>query len=403
MQAVIMAGGYGTRLKELTKDLIPKPMIKIAGKPLLQWQIETLKANGFDDIIVVVGHLGDQILNKFNGLVHYYEEDEPLGTAGALPKIRNLLKDEFFLIYGDLFFDIDFERMVRFHRDHWARVTALIHPNTHPYDSDLIEFDRNYRISKILFKDKKENHWCHNFANAGIYLLDKNILNIFPNVSYIDFEKYILPNIYSLYGYISPEYVKDIGTVDRYFEVCNDVLNEIPTRRNLKKRQKAIFLDRDGTINENVGLVSHPGQLMLTPYATKAIKLINKSEYLAIVITNQPVVARGLCSIQEVDEIHAKMEELLGVEGAYVNDIFFCPHHPDKGFEGENPLYKINCNCRKPKPGMIYAAAKRYNIDLSQSWMIGDTQVDYDTAINAGVKPIVTTNLLEAVKQILGE
>ena len=405
MQAVIMAGGFGTRLMELTHDAIPKPMIPICGKPLLQWQIENLKKNGFDDIIVIVGHLGDQILDKFGGTVRYYEEDIPRGTAGSLPKIENLIEDNFLLIYGDLFFDFNFDRMIKFHYDHWATATIFVHPNTHPYDSDLIEFDKNYRVNKILFKGRQENYWCHNFANAGIYLLNKSILNVFPDAPRIDFEKSILPRIHFLYGYISPEYVKDIGTVNRYFEVCNDILKGIPACRNLKKKQKAIFLDRDGTINEEVGLISHPGQLVLTPHAIEAIKLINQSEYLAIVVTNQPVVARGLCSIQEVDEIHAKMEQLLGAGGAYVNDIFFCPHHPDKGYPEENPLYKIDCNCRKPKPGMIYAAAERYNIDLARSFIIGDTTRDELTGINAGVRPIIipkdAADILDAVRRIL--
>ena len=116
-------------------------------------------------------------------------------------------------------------------------------------------------------------------------------------------------------------------------------------------------------------------------------------------------MARGDCTIEGLNYIHAKMETLLGRQGAYLNDIFFCPHHPDKGFKGENPLYKIDCNCRKPKPGMIYTAAKRYNIDLTQSWMIGDTEVDYLTGLNAGVGTVIigqdAHNLLSAVRKII--
>ena len=406
MQAVIMAGGKGTRLKELTHDLIPKPLIEIAGKSLLQWQIENLKANGIDDIIIVVGHLGDLILNKFDGMVQYYEEEKPMGTAGALPKIENLLKDEFFLIYGDLFFDINFQKMIDFHNEHSGEGTLFVHPNSHPYDSDIIEYDENYRITKILSKSATRLQWLHNCTNAGIYLFNKSILKVFPNKENIDLEQDILPQLHYLYAYKSSEYVKDIGTVERFYQVETDIKNNIPSHRNLKNKQKAIFLDRDGTINYEKGLISHPKNLWLTPYAADAIKLINKSEYLAIVITNQPVVARGLCTIKELDQIHAKMETLLGDKGAYVNDIYYCPHHPDKGYPEENPLYKIKCDCRKPKPGMIYAAAKRYNIDLSQSWMIGDTEIDRKTAQNAGVKPIVISHekvddILSAVRSII--
>ena len=401
MQAIIMAGGFGTRLSKLTHNNIPKPLINICDKPLLQWQIENLQENGFDDIIIIVGYLGDLIIDKFGKTVHYYKEDEPLGTAGALPQIKNMLDDEFLLVYGDLFFNIDFQRMINFHHEHNVQGTLFIHPNSHPYDSDKIIFNENYYIKKIISKYELPNQWLHNYTNAGIYYFNKSILDVFPSKNKIDLEHDILPNLF-LCGYLSPEYVKDIGTVERFYQVEADILNHIPERRSLKKRQKAIFLDRDGTINYKNNLISHPTQFELFPYAAEAIKLINQSEYLAILITNQPVVARGLCTLQELDEIHAKMESDLGAQGAYLNDIFFCPHHPDKGYPEENPEYKIICDCRKPKPGMIYKAAKRYNIDLSQSWMIGDTQVDYETAINAGVKPIITDNLLSAVKEILG-
>lgn len=405
MQAIIMAGGQGTRLRALTQDKIPKPMIEICGKPLLQWQIENLKENGIDDIIVVVGHLGDLILDKFGGIVRYYEEDEPLGTAGALKEIVDLLDTEFFLIYGDLFFNIDFKRMINFHHKHNGEGTLFVHPNSHPYDSDLIEFDNNFYINRIISKNERRIQWHHNYTNAGICLFNKIILNYFPKKKKIDLEKEVFPYLDYLYAYKSSEYVKDIGTVDRYYQVRDDVINGIPFHRNLKNKQKAIFLDRDGTINEEVGLISYPSQLNLLPKAAAAIKLINDSEYLAIIVTNQSVVARGMCSMKNVDYIHAKLETLLGREGAYVNDIFFCPHHQDKGYPDENKEYKIDCDCRKPKPGLLLRAAEQYNIDLSKSWIIGDSERDALAGINAGVKPILipndATDILDAVRKIL--
>lgn len=118
----------------------------------------------------------------------------------------------------------------------------------------------------------------------------------------------------------------------------------------------------------------------------EAIKFINQSGYLAIVVTNQPVIARGEVTWEELNEIHKKMATLLGKEGAYVDGIYICPHHPDKGFEGERPEYKIDCNCRKPKPGLLLQAAKDFNIDLSESYMIGDSHRDVEAGENAGVK-----------------
>ena len=141
--------------------------------------------------------------------------------------------------------------------------------------------------------------------------------------------------------------------------------------------------------------------MVLLPNDAAAIRLINDSDYLAIVVTNQSVVARGMCSMEDVDYIHAKMEQLLGEEGAYVDDIFFCPHHQDRGYPEENKEYKIDCDCRKPKPGLLLKAAERYNIDLSQSWIIGDSERDRQAGINAGVQPIVSNNILQAVRSIL--
>ena len=117
-----------------------------------------------------------------------------------------------------------------------------------------------------------------------------------------------------------------------------------------------------------------------------AIKKINSSEYLTIIVTNQPVIARGEVTIEELNNIHNKMETLLGYSGAYIDGLYYCPHHPDKGFEGERKEYKIECNCRKPKPGMLLKAADEYNIDLSDSWMIGDSKNDILCGKNAGCK-----------------
>ena len=144
----------------------------------------------------------------------------------------------------------------------------------------------------------------------------------------------------------------------------------------MKNKQKAIFLDRDGTINKYVGFLTKSEDFELIPGVAEAIKMINKSGYLAIVVTNQPVIARGECTWEELRTIHDKMETELGKAAAFVDAIYVCPHHPDKGFEGERPEYKCDCDCRKPKAGMLLQASVDFNIDLSQSHMIGDSEND---------------------------
>lgn len=183
-----------------------------------------------------------------------------------------------------------------------------------------------------------------------------------------------------------------MGTPDRYYSVCKDCKEGRISEKNLKHKQKAIFFDRDGTINKYVGFLRNIDEFELIDGVAAAIRKINESGYLAVVVTNQPVIARGEVSFEELEEIHNKMETLLGKEGAYLDAIYYCPHHPHKGYEGERPELKIECDCRKPKPGMLFKAAEDFNIDLSQSWMIGDGENDVKAGINAGCKTVLLGN-----------
>ena len=396
MQAVIMAGGKGTRLSSVTKDLLPKPMVDVLGKPLLEWQVECLKQYGITEICFIIGHLGHVIKNyfgdgsAFNFKASYIEEKEPLGTAGALFYLKNWLNSsDFLLVFGDVFFNIDLDRMVKFHKYNHSVATLFVHPNSHPFDSDLVIMDSESRILKFDSKHNVRNYWYNNCVNAGFYIFNKDICNKIVEPVKTDLEKDILTKMIEngekIYGYKSPEYIKDIGTVERINAAIHDIQSGFINKRCLTNKQKCIFLDRDGTINKLKGLLADIDQFELEDDVGDAIKLVNNSEWLCIVVTNQPVVARGLCSIQDVEEIHKKMYTLLGVKGAYLDDVVFCPHHPDKGYKGENPLYKIKCHCRKPDTGMLKDCAKRYNIDLSRSWMVGDTTVDLQTGLNAGM------------------
>ena len=202
-----------------------------------------------------------------------------------------------------------------------------------------------------------------------------------------------------MFCYDSPEYVKDMGTPERYHSVCKDCEEGRISAKNLKNKQKAIFLDRDGTINKYVGFLRNIDDFELIDGVAEAIRKINESGYLAIVVTNQPVIARGEVSFEELEEIHNKMETLLGKEGAYLDAIYYCPHHPHKGYEGERPELKIDCDCRKPKPGMLLKAAADFNIDLSRSWMVGDGENDIQAGINAGCKTVLLSNGNESYGQ----
>lgn len=247
-------------------------------------------------------------------------------------------------------------------------------------------------VKGILKKNKKREFFYSNCVNAGVFVFKKSLVEYVLEDKKQDLEKDIITKLIeekSIYSYRTTEYIKDMGTPDRYELVGKHIEKGITKSRNLSGKQKAIFLDRDGTINKYVGLVHKAKQLELEVNVIESLKLINNSEYLSIIITNQPIVARNLCTINELEEIHKKLETILGEQGVYVDDIFYCPHHPDGGYPEENKQYKISCDCRKPAIGLIKKAAEKYNIDLSNSYFIGDTTVDIQTGKNADLKTIL--------------
>ncbi len=399
MKVVIMAGGKGTRIASIASD-IPKPMIKIGDKPILEHEIECLKKQGLTDIIITVSHLGNIIMEyfgdgskispatgkKFGVNIEYFVEETPLGNAGALFKIKNKLKSDFLLLNADSLFNVDFNRFIKFHKENKALVTLFTHPNSHPYDSGLIITDENNIVLEWLNKEDERPVWYNNRVNAGLHIISPQILEKNIEKEKIDLDRDLLKPLAGtgkMYAYNSPEYVKDMGTPERYYSVCNDLLSGKVFNKNLINKQKAIFLDRDGTVNEYVGFLRNIDEFKLIENTAEAIKKINSSEYLAIIVTNQPVIARGEVTYEELKQIHKKMETLLGQEGAYLDGIYYCPHHPKSGFEGEIKELKIECECRKPKPGMLLEAAKDFNIDLEKSWIIGDSENDILAGKNA--------------------
>lgn len=434
-----MAGGKGTRIQSVASD-IPKPMIRILGKPILEHQIECLKSNGITDITLVTGHLGHFINeyfgdgSKFGVNIKYYNETSPLGTAGALYKIEGLDED-FLLLCGDTIFDIDINRFAKFHKEHGAYASLMAHPNSHPYDSSLLVTETIFpgqegnsdlgalpletcRVVRWLNKEEnatieheKENLWFKNLVNAGIEIISPELLREAKkhlSKEKIDLDRDILkPAVSSgrIFAYRSSEYIKDMGTPDRYYQVEKDLKSGLVASRNLREKQKAVFLDRDGTINKSAGFLCSLKDMILLEGAAEAIKAINNAGYLAVVITNQPQIARGEISFEDLDRINSKMETLLGKEGAYLDALYFCPHHTDKGFAGERLEYKCQCSCRKPKPGLLLQAAKDLNIDLTSSIMIGDSNRDIEAGKNAGCAKTLLVkedfSLLDAVKTCL--
>jgi histidinol-phosphate phosphatase family protein len=207
----------------------------------------------------------------------------------------------------------------------------------------------------------------------------------------VDLGRQVFPRIVDrepLYGYLTAEYLKDMGTPARLQQVTADYRSGRIARLNNQRPRRAVFLDRDGVLNQHAGLIHRPEDLQLLPGVAEGIRALNDADLLTIVITNQPVVARNLCSLAGLEQIHGKLELLLAQAGAKVDAIYFCPHHPHRGYPGENPAYKIPCACRKPATGMIQRAAEEFNIQLAGSYLIGDSARDLECGRRAGLTTI---------------
>jgi len=399
-QAVILAGGKGTRLKERLGGL-PKPLIDICGIPLLERQILLLKDYGFNNVFILVNYASEKIIefckqrNNWGITITCIDDGKPLGTAGATLKIFDLLANDFLVMYGDTMLDVDLNRFYDYHlQNPRSAATLFLHPNDHPLDSDLVETDNNGMIINFHPYPHNPSHYYPNLVNAALYWIKKDSLTPWRyNTDLLDFAKDLFPLMLTkkllLRGYNSIEYIKDCGTPIRVDQVCNDLTNNKIYNSSLKCQHKAVFIDRDGTINKEVDHLNNTEQFKLFPNTATSIKSLNTFDYLTCVISNQPVVARGECSFSELKQIHNKMETLLGQEGAFINRIYFCPHHPDAGYPGEIKELKYNCTCRKPSTGMIDQAVQELNIDVNKSWFIGDTTTDILTAKRAGLKSIL--------------
>jgi len=428
MIAMIVAGGKGTRLSDITKDEIPKPMARICGKPILEHAINRFKEFGITDIVISVGHLHEKIENyfkdgkEFGVNVRYIVEPECLGSAGALYYLKDVADEDFFVCSGDIIFNVDLGRLLDFHKKHNALLTLVTHPNSHPYDSDLIVTDSSYKVTRIDRKNAERNNYYKNNVNAGFFVVNPQTLNYFTELKKVNMEHDFIADFIDggrVFSYKTTEYVKDVGTPERFFSGENDLRNGIVEKKNLRNKQKAVFLDRDGVINKYKGFINNADDIELIDGVAEAVRCLNRSEYLTVIVSNQPVIARGECGFDEVDRMFDKIETLLGLEGAYVDGYYYCPHHPDAGFDGEVKELKIKCGCRKPQIGLLLKAAADNNLELSDCCIIGDANIDIATGRNAKITTVrvntgkiesehipadyTADTLSEAVRYVLGE
>jgi mannose-1-phosphate guanylyltransferase/phosphomannomutase len=397
-QAVILAGGLGTRMKDVTPTA--KCLLKIRGKSILEWQVKFFSAHGVSKFLLLLGYAAHDVLLEAAVIAERYGvnieveiEDQPLGTGGALLHALPRTNEIFFLTHGDLILDTQLRGLIEAIKSADFDVSLLYHPTNHPDDSDLIQVQNHDTVVKIVTKPHNE-YLGRSLGNAGVYAFRRSALLEYSRSLEVGFGRYdldrqLLPKLLANQARIAAirnvGFVKDVGTPERYDYVESnwESLMDVPGRR------PAIFLDRDGTLNELQGFITTPQQIKLVKDAAQVVAEFRRLGFWVLVITNQPVIARGEVSVEGLDEIHGKVERGLLNCGTIVDDFFYCPHHPEAGFEGEVPELKIACKCRKPEVGLIEKAKTIYPIDMSKSWMIGDSWRDAQLARAVGIRSIL--------------
>jgi D,D-heptose 1,7-bisphosphate phosphatase len=396
---VIVAGGKGARLASLFGDL-PKVLVPVGGKPVLQHQLELAAVAGISEVTILAGHLGGKICDfvgdgsRFGLKARVLVESEPLGNAGAVLQSLGSLPERFFVIYGDVMVAVDLQRMARHHLDRKADFTALVHPNDHPQDSDLLETDVDGWITAVHVYPHPADRYFANLVNAALYVVRRDALRPWSAIpGKQDFTKDIMPGLVAAGGHVlayrSHEYLKDMGTPARLKRVEADWRAGKISLEASAERRPTIFLDRDGTLNVEKGFLRTPEELELLPEVGAALRSLRQAGFQLVVLTNQPVIARGEASETVVADIHRRLEWELGKEGAYLDGIYVCPHHPDRGFLGERAELKISCDCRKPATGLFERACLDLHVDVEGSWMIGDQTRDIELARRAGLRSIL--------------
>lgn len=390
-QAVILAGGYGMRLKPFT-DTDPKPMYPFEGKPFLEYLIEQVKSFGITDIILLLGYLPEKIMDYFGdgskwGVQIRYsvtpvEYETGLRLKGA--EQEGLLAEEFLLMYCDNYCPIDFRRLCREYAANHALIQFTAYRNTDGYTKN------NLRLAEdglVEVYDKRRQTEGLQGVDIGYAIVNRNVLQWMSEENE-NFEEIVYPQL------VEEKKMFATVTEHRYYSIGS--WERIELTQAFFSPRKFIFLDRDGTLNvrpKQACYIEKPEDFVWLPDAREAIKKLKDAGYTIILISNQPGIARGRLTKEDLTAIHDKMQRGLQEIGAKIDRIYYCPHDWDEG-----------CACRKPKPGMIYQAQKELSIDLTKCWMLGDDERDMHAGGDAGCKCMYITEqhpLMEAVDLIL--
>ena len=401
----ITVGGKGSRVSHLT-DGKSKSEIKILKtKSIIELQLDNLvKLNKNIFILSNTKNLTlDKLIKKkyANSRIKIVHEKQPLGTAGCLKVLEKEKSKVFLIVSGDLVFNINLKKLLKFHSEKKSDCTLVVHPNNHPHDSDRVDVDNKCKVKKFYKKNTNSKN-ISNLCLSGIFVINKTVLKKIHINKFQDFSNDVLTKIIDIkkkvFAYNTREYVKDAGTPERIIQVKQEINSLKYKIGNIDKKIPAIFLDKDGVINKDKYNFKYQNIKLILPNIFSAIKKINKSGYLCVLVTNQPAIAKGFVKLEKVEKDLRYLEGILAKNHCYLDRIYFCPCHPDKGFSGEVKKFKRICSWRKPNNGMLLQANKDLNIDFKKSYMIGDTINDYMAAKKTKVKFIAVGNKIKDFK-----
>ena len=402
VQVVVLMGGLGTRLKDYTKEC-PKSLVKVGDRPFFDYQLDLLIAWGFKKFVFLIGYRADMIEEYYGdgssrdiSIQYSYDGEKLLGTGGAVRRALSFLEDDFLLIYGDSFMDIDYaETLYRYERGKKSGSRALM---------TVLNNNNRFDKSNVVMKGR------------DLVLYDKH--NPTPEMNCIDYGVCMYER--SLFEQYEEGVSFDLADIQHDLSVKHQMVAQIVTKRfyeigspgslaeftaYAKKRfteqHPAVFVDRDGVINkivwnDDIEQLDSPmkvEQFEFLPGVSDALKTFQEKGYYIFVVTNQPGAAKGKTSLATLYDINSYMIDALSKEGVDIDDLFMCPHYPKELPTTREKFLIKKCNCRKPEPGLIYRAMRKYGIDMSSSYMIGDSCSDVVAGSAVGLKTIFLGDL----------
>ena len=380
-EAIILAGGLGTRLKSKVSEL-PKSMAPINGVPFLQYQLDFLNKYQIKTVYLAVGYLSEIIINYFGdeykGIrIYYSHEDEPLGTGGAISKA--LLKTEtekILILNGDTMFQLELDKFYESHSKSKAKFSMALKPLKNFERYGVVKLNKDSRV--IGFEEKEFQK--KGLINGGAYIIEKSILTSYSFPKKHSFEKEFLELKFrelNFNGFKSDGYFLDIGIPDDYDQAQKDFKQY--SDWNIDSSW-TLFLDRDGVINTHLkgSYVTNIEELEFIEGVLKSIPVLNSIFGRIVIVTNQQCIGKGIITEKQLDEIHTYMLTEINKQGGNINKVYFAPQLANESSE-----------MRKPNTGMAEAAKKDFpEIEFSKSIIVGDSLSDMEFGDRKGMKTV---------------